>query len=35
MDLFKGIRNTNFIFLFEEALKKLDTNGMEVKAIDK
>ncbi|CAD8056210.1 unnamed protein product [Paramecium primaurelia] len=35
IDLFKGIRNTNFIFLFEEALKKLDTNGMEVKAIDK
>ncbi|CAD8163328.1 unnamed protein product [Paramecium pentaurelia] len=35
LELFKGIRNPNFIFLFEQALKKLDSNGMEVKAIDK
>ncbi|CAD8154481.1 unnamed protein product [Paramecium octaurelia] len=35
LELFKGIRNSNFIFLFEEALKKLDTNGKEVLAISK
>ncbi|CAK76562.1 unnamed protein product (macronuclear) [Paramecium tetraurelia] len=35
LELFKGIRNPNFIFLFEEALKKLDANGKEVLAINK
>ncbi|CAD8079604.1 unnamed protein product [Paramecium sonneborni] len=35
LDLFKQIRNPNFIFLFEQSLKKLDSNGLQVKTIDR
>ncbi|CAD8175358.1 unnamed protein product [Paramecium octaurelia] len=35
LELFKGIRNPTFIFLFEQSLKKLDAHGKEIRAIDK